>query len=247
VAPDSKDRRPAILPDQAFPAPGILSACRDSGMAARGHYITWGVVNDPTSFRRQSQKEVALVNQIYDTIYFADRDDFDSCCWVWGDSESRQPRWNYDGQYLVPFMQWVYKLQFRGVQSLAFGFSTWIPPMNKQTLNWLQNFPSLKELIIVLGLPSRIPEDRTPTRFTPVTPGTIRAEIAMMMMWWFGECLKAFQVQFPDHSIPQLRVVSHFTSYEGDSSTSVDEEFKELAEQQMRCQENPFGMYVRDE
>ena len=142
-------------------------------------------------------------------------------------------------------MQWVYKRQFERIQSLAFALSGWIPPMNERTLNWLYNFPSLRELIVVLGPRSEIPEDRTPPRFTPVEPNTIRAETCKMVMWWLGKCLNAFQVQFPDRSTPQLRVISHFTSYEGDSSGSMDVPSKRWVQQQMRSQLSPFGCMCR--
>jgi hypothetical protein len=159
---------------------------------------------------------------------------------VWGDSESQQPGWSYDEQYLFLFMQWVYKRQFEGIQNLTFGLSGWIPPMNERALNWLYNFPSLRELIVVLGPRSEIPEDRTPTQFTPVKPDTARAETAKMVMWRLGKCLNAFQVQFPNRSISWLRVVSHFCSYEGDSSASADAPSKRWVQQQMRKSAEPF-------
>jgi hypothetical protein len=144
-------------------------------------------------------------------------------------------------------MQWVYKRQFEGIESLAFALSGWIPPMNVRTLNWLYNFPSLRELIVVLGPRSEIPEDRTPPQFTPVEPNTVRAEAGKMVMWWLGKYLNAFQVQFPDRSTPQLRVGSHFTSYEGDSSGSMDVPSKRWVQQQMRSQLSPFRVYVPGE
>jgi hypothetical protein len=228
----SKDLRLSVFPDQVFSVPSLLLVCRDARMAVRGQYTVWGIA-DPESFGPSGRG--VYINKIYDTIYFGDR--FSA-----GQPGSRLlellytdhfafAEWDRDHwEYSVPALQ-VYIDQLEGIQNIAMPGSNWPNVIHGANSTWLQHFPSLKELTVVLGIRNQHSCNWKPMRFTPIKLKSVQAESAQMIERRMQRGLDYFHQHLPDHPVPQFRIVA-FLSYNNkdNSSSKFEVEFKRFLE-----------------
>jgi hypothetical protein len=226
-----------ISQDQPLPTPSLLMACQESRLAAYRDYVRWGATY-PKNFVPSGK--VAYINKVYDTVYFADRSWF-------LDLLQHPPRqdkgsWRYEMETRASRK---YADQLNGIRNIAIPWRRLIAFLiSDHTMPWLQNLPSLKELIVIVGSTEEERREK-PVRFSPIEPDTVRAASAEKLSWWIGKCLETFQSKFPDHTIPRVLIAT--TSDEKSSSNNAEVTLKGYIESLYgHTARQLFGPFVPD-
>jgi hypothetical protein len=184
--------------------------------------------------------KVAYINRVYDTVYFADRSWF-------LDLLQHPPRqdkgsWRYE---LETRASRDYVDQLDGIRNIAIPWRRLVAFLiSDHTMSWLQNLPSLKELIVLVGSTEKERREK-PVQFSPIEPDTVRAASAEKLLWWIGKCLETFQSKFPDHTIPRVLVAT--TSDEKNLSNNAEVTLKGYIDSLYDHTARPhFGPFVPD-
>jgi hypothetical protein len=175
-----------ITPDQPLSPPSLLLACQESRTAAYRDYVRWGATY-PRNFVPSGK--VVYLNKVYDTVYFAERPFGDF--WFFelllhcGGAGQKAYRYAREALALREYVD-----QLSGIQNIAIPCRKFIDLflIADHTWPWLQSLHSLKELTIILGLPTK-ERGGKPVRFSSIKPGTVRAASAEKLLWWSGKCL----------------------------------------------------------
>jgi hypothetical protein len=192
----------------------------------RGQYTVWRIA-DPESFGQSGKG--AYINKIYDTVYFGDRFQQDGS-WLlellhddrYTFAEHYTDHWEYN----VLALQ-VYIDQLEGIQNIAMPWSNWPALIYGCNSTWLRRFPLLKQLTVVLGTRDQHNCNGKPMRLTPIKPQSVQAESAQIIKRRMQRGLDYFHQHFPDHPVPQFRIMSFLPYNNKDNSSSKTEvEFK---------------------